>query len=51
MSLLTALIAKNSHTLAVVYFIFIKTTSYTKLEKLSMPNLDLSEKTGKAFIK
>ena len=51
MSLLVALIGENSHGLAEIYFIFLKKTSCTKLERLSMPNLDLSEKIGKVLIR
>ena len=51
MSLLTAAIVKNSQNLAATYFIFLKKTSYTTLERLSIPNLDLSEKIGKTIIK
>ena len=43
MSLLTASIVKNSPILAGIYFIFLKKTSYAKLKRLSIPNLDLSE--------
>ena len=45
MSLLTASTVKNSHVLAGVYFIF-QETSKTKLQMLSIPNLELSEKIG-----
>ena len=51
MSLLTVAIVKNSHNLAAIYFVFLKGTSYTTLERLSIPNLDLSEKIGKTVIK
>ena len=51
MSLLTTLIVENNHILTGIYFIFLEKTSYTKLEKFSIPNLDLSEKIGKVFIK
>ena len=49
MFLLTALIVKNSLILAGFYFIFLK-PSWTKLESLWIPNLDLSEKIGKVVI-
>ena len=42
-SLLAAQIVKNNHILAGIYFIFLKKTSQTKIESLSVPNLDLSE--------
>ena len=48
--LLTAPIVENSHILAKIYFTFLK-TSLTKLKSPSIPNLDLSEKIGKAVIK
>ena len=48
MSLLTALIVKNSH-INVPYLS--KRASYTKFEKLLIPNLDLSENIGKVVIK
>ena len=58
MSLLTAPIVATSHILTEIYFIFLKFTfiylhylSYTKLENLSIPNLDNSEKTGKVVNK
>ena len=51
MSLLTAAIVKNGHNMAATYFIFLKSMSYTTLERLSIPNLDLSEKIGKTIIK
>ena len=44
MSLLTAFIVKNSHILAGIYFIFLKNGLTLKLERLLMPNLDISEK-------
>ena len=50
LSLLTALIAKNN-ILAGIFFYLSKKASQTKLEKHSIPNLDLSEKIGKAVIK
>ena len=37
---------KNSHILTEIYFIFLK-TYWTKLESLSTPNVDLSEKNQK----
>ena len=43
MSLLTALIVKNGHTLAGIYLIFLQNKSYIKFKKLSMPHSDLSE--------
>ena len=45
MSLLTALIVKISDIWSA------KNTSYTKLERLSRPNLDFSEKIIKVIIK
>ena len=51
MSLLTALIVENSYILAGIYFIFPKKTPKTKLEELSIPNLDLSGKIEKVVIK
>ena len=42
-ALLTALNVQNGHTFLKIYFIFQK-PSYTKLESLSIPNLDHSEK-------
>ena len=50
MFLLTALIVKNSHVLAGIYFIFLKTL-WTKLKSRSIPILDLTEKIGKVVIK
>ena len=50
MSLLSAFIVKSSHILPGIYFIFLK-RSDTKLERLSIPNLDISEKIGKVVIK
>ena len=52
MSLLTALIVQNSHILVEIYFIFYlsEKTSYTKLEMLSISNLDLSEKIAKVVM-
>ena len=47
MSLLTASIAKNSRTLHGICFKFLKKV-LTKLESLSIPNLDLSEKNSKS---
>ena len=43
MSLLTAAIVKNSHTLAGIYFIFLK----TRLK----PNMNVSKKIGKVVVK
>ena len=51
MSLLKTLIVKNSYSLAGIDFPFLKKTAWTKLEKLIIPNLDLSEKIGKVAIK
>ena len=51
MSLLTASVVKNSHILAGIYFIFLEKTSYTKLEKFSIPNLDFSQKIRKVFMR
>ena len=50
MSLLTALIV-NSHILAGIYFVFQKKASLTKLERLSIPSLSLSEKIEKVALK
>ena len=50
MSLLTALIVKNSNILAGIYFIFPKKTLQTKLERLSIPNLELIEKIRKVVL-
>ena len=50
MSLLKALILKNSHILAAIFFTF-KKSSWIKLERFSVPNLDLTEKIGKLVIK
>ena len=44
MSLLRPLIVKNSHILDGIYFIFLKKTSYIKLERFSIANLDMREK-------
>ena len=41
----------NNFILAGIHFIFLKKRSKTKLEKLSIPNLDLNEKIGKVVIK
>ena len=38
---------KQSHFAWVFYFIFLRKTSQTKLERLSMANFDFSEKTRK----
>ena len=51
MSLLTALIVKSSHILAAISFKFLKKTSYTKIERLSIPDMDLSAKIGEVVIK
>ena len=51
MFLSTVLNDKNSHTLARIYLIFLKNSSQTKLERLSMQNKDLSENIGKVVIK
>ena len=50
-SLLTAQTVINSHILTRIYFIFVKKMSWTKLESLSIPHLDLSEKIKKVVIK
>ena len=50
MSLLTALIFKNSHVLAGIYFIFLK-NDQTKFGMPSKPKLDHSEKIRKMVIK
>ena len=49
MSLLTALIVKNSHILAGLYFIFLKNVLYQTW--LLIPNLEVSEKIQKRVIK
>ena len=49
MSLLTALIVKNSHIDAGIYFIFLK--NVVKLKSHSIPNFNLSEKIAKAVKK
>ena len=46
MSLLTAPNVKKQSHLTEIYFIFLK-TYWTKLESLSTPNVDLSEKNQK----
>ena len=46
-----AFYVKNSHILAGIYLIFLKKTSETKLERLSIPKIDLTEKLGKVVIK
>ena len=51
MFLLTSLVVRNSLILAGIYFIFLKKTFQTKLERLSILNLDPSEKIGKVAIK
>ena len=51
MYLLTALIVKNSHILAAFYVVVLKRMNQTKLERLSIRNLDLSEKIVKVVIK
>ena len=51
MALLTTLIVKNRNILVGNYFIFLKKTTQTKLERLLIPSLDLSEKIGKVVIK
>ena len=49
MSLLTALIVKNSHILAdLIYSVILK--NGLELERLSTPNLDLGEKIRKVVI-
>ena len=50
MPLLTALIIKNNHILAGIYCVSLK-NDLEKPERLSTPNLDLSEKMGKKIIK
>ena len=44
---LTASIAKTSHFLAQIYFIFLEIVIH-QLQMLSIPNFDLSEKIGKS---
>ena len=51
MSLLTALIVKKYYIMAGIYFTSLKKLCYTKLERLSMPNVDLNKKIGKVVIK
>ena len=51
MSFLTVLIVENSHILAGIGFIFLKELSYTKVERLLIPNLDPSEKSGELINK
>ena len=50
MSLLTALIAKNPYFGWNLLYLS-KETSYTKLERFSIPNLDLNEKIREVVIK
>ena len=50
MSLLTALIVKIG-LFWVEFNFFLKKTSWTKLERLSIPNFDFSEKIEKVVIK
>ena len=49
-SLLTTLIVKSPH-ISAVNQLFIKKTSSTKLERISISSLDISEKVGKVAIK
>ena len=51
MSLLRASVFRNSHILAEINFDFLKNTSYMKLQRLLIPNLDLGEKIGNVVIK
>ena len=51
MSLLTALIVKMGHIFGCNLLYLSKNTSCTKLESLSIPNLDGGEKMGKEVIK
>ena len=50
MFLLTTLIVKTSH-FWMEFTYFSKTMFKTKLERLSIPNVDLSEKIGRVVIK
>ena len=49
MSLLTALIVKNTSNFGLNLLYFFKKTCYTKLERLSIQNLDLIERSGKSL--
>ena len=51
MSLLTAPSVKKSHILAGTFCCFSKKMYWTKLESLSIPDWDASEKIGNVFIK
>ena len=52
MSLLIAFIVKSSHILAGIHFIFLKDGPRPNLnERLSFPNLDISENIEKVVIK
>ena len=51
MSLLTALIVKNSNILPGIYFIFLKNALYNKLGIFSISNLELNNKMVEVFIK
>ena len=51
MFFLAVLIVKNGPILVGIYFIFLKKTPNTKLEKISIPNSDLRYKIGKVVIK
>ena len=51
MALLTNVNVKSSHILAGITFIFLTILSKIKLEGRSIPNLELSEKSGKVVIK
>ena len=43
MFLFKATIVKNSHILTGIYFIFLKKTSWTKLESLAIPNFQVRQ--------
>ena len=51
MSLLTALIVKNSHILAGIYFLFLKKRPRPNLKGILIPNMELSEKISKLVTK
>ena len=51
MFLLTALIVKNSHVMAEIYYIFLKKRLSPTLQGFSIPSLDIIEKIEKVVIK
>ena len=51
MSLLTALIVKNSHIYTLIYIIFLKNVQKKSLKVFLIPNFDLSEKIREAVTK